>query len=318
MINRYYDIFLQTIEGSKKLMQSYNQTNYWLNEFKKDCGVNLNFKTVDTRFYNEFWKYFVEGKGYAPNTFGKHIKHIKAFMRWAHEEGLHNSRDWRKFKITNQACDEDCLSSEDIKKIWDLGLDFDEVINYIENTSKIRLDHRQKRDRFRNIHKHFHCIVALYSSGMYPNDLIRFKKENIIDSRYVKYKRSKNVNSFREPWCIFPYVDDDLFHFKAACEEMKYNFDFEIGNLARDIKVILGLAEINKSITARSFRKTFASIWYFERGLDLQNAMKMTGHAKESSFRHYLNIDDEVVINKILERKPMVKAGFKPKLRKAI
>lgn len=311
MIEKYFNTFSESLDISDKAKQSYRQTLFWIKKYTEDCDQALSFKNIDNKFYDDFWKYFVDDIDYSPNTFGKHIKHLKAFMRWAEDNNLHKNRSYRKFRVVNQASNEEALSSREIKRLWEIDLnDQQGVIECIEDYERTKLDYRQRQNRYNNFIKHFYCIAALCSSGMYPTDLSKFKKELIIEGRYVKYKRAKRVNGFKEPWCIIPYVDDDVFHLKTACEKMDYKFDFSKKNLYRDIKIVLLMADIRKKITPRSFRKTFASVWYFERGLELQNCMKMTGHAKEDSFKHYLNVEDDIIIERIMQHKSIGYEGY--------
>lgn len=300
MILNYYPIFVKHLDVSPKTKQAYSQTQTWLANYQKDLNQNLTFKDLDRQFYHSFKNYIIEVNNLSPNYFGKHIKNIKSFMNWGDENRLHNNRTYKKYSITNQCCDEPVLNSEELKSLWKFQWDRNAIISFIEDHDKTRLDWKQKHDRFQNLFKHWKVVIALCSSGMYPKDLLNFSKDNIVNDRYVKYKRNKKTG-FKEAWCIFPYPDDDLFHFQTVCEDNGYDFTFDINNLYRDIKVIMAYCGINKSVTARSFRKTFTSIWYYERGLEIQNVMKMTGHSRESSFKHYLNIDDDVVINRIIE-----------------
>lgn len=307
MLILFYRKYVDQLEEiNNKSRRAYTQTADILEKFECDTKQKLTFRSMNKIFYNDFWEFMVEKNGYSPNYFGKHIKNIRSFLKWAERHKLHQNDSYRGFRIINRVSEEDVLNSTELKKIWSIDLrDQRKIVSSIQDYERTRLDGRQYNTRYLTLLRNFDIVMAMASSGCYPNDLRKLSKENVIGNRYIKYLRFKSVNSFKEPFCIFSYQDDNIFHFREVFERQNYKFRIDLKSLYRDMKIILELAGIKKSVTARSFRKSFVSIWYFERGLDLQTCMKMTGHSRETSFKHYLNIDDDIVINRIMEHNPM-------------
>ena len=254
-------------------------------------------------FYGKF-RVWMKKRGYSDNYFGKQIKNLKQFLYWCEDEGIKISGIFKRYEVVNEFSEDEviALSSKELKRIWNLDFTDPEVHFRIIELSEIlygvKQDKGQIIKRIDAIKRARDQAVAIASCGCHKEDFWRLSEKNIKggSKKYIKYFRGKN-----ERPCIVPYFDDRDFHFVELFEKNSHKFR-RMTSINTYLKYLPYLTDISKSLTAKVFRKTFASIWYFERNAQLWQVMKMLGHAKEETTKRYLAIDDDDMIMS-LERK---------------
>lgn len=106
-----------TVKNLKSFQVQFNEYQRY-----KRCQYNFNNITID--FYDAIVQYFTVVKGYAPNTTGRMIKHLKILMRAARDEGYHNNTEIerRKFKVITENVDNIYLNESELRAMYELDL----------------------------------------------------------------------------------------------------------------------------------------------------------------------------------------------------
>ena len=292
-------------------LKQFEQTIYWIRRYEKALK-GLSFSDINMVFYRRF-KEFLNSHQIREASFGKHIKHIKTFMSWAKKKGLHKNEHFEDFRVIKKQADDEALTSEEFTTLYNQMFSMKEVIRLIEEHDRIRLVGQSAAKRFKSFLIHRDVFCALCSSGMYINDLLNLSYDNIVDNSYVKYNRFKKSGEV-ESECIIDFEEDPVLKFRELCERYDYNFTVKMRSIYTDVKVMMKYLGIDKSITTKSGRKTWASIWYYERNAPMHLIMKGLGHTKEESTRHYLRVQEADIadqykeIKKAFKMKDMIKA----------
>ena len=115
----YYEKWLTT-ETTKRAVT--RQMRYSLNLFRDFLGdSDPCFDNITMKFIENFIEWMAK-KGLKANTRGSHIKRIKTAMGEAFDAGLHNSREFEKFRVEKEQVENIYLSEEEIRKIEELLL----------------------------------------------------------------------------------------------------------------------------------------------------------------------------------------------------
>ncbi|WP_460585487.1 phage integrase SAM-like domain-containing protein, partial [Hymenobacter arcticus] len=73
---------------SDRDFQMWTSWNKVLNEFIEVIGADISFAAIDMRFYRQYKTYLMVTRGNSANTFGAHVKKLKAFLKYAEGEGM--------------------------------------------------------------------------------------------------------------------------------------------------------------------------------------------------------------------------------------
>ena len=115
----YYERWITT-ETTKRTVT--RQMRYSLNLFREFVGdSDPCFDNITIKFIENFIEWMAK-KGLKANTRGSHIKRIKTAMSEAFDAGLHNSREFEKFRVEKEQVENIYLSEEEIRKIEELPL----------------------------------------------------------------------------------------------------------------------------------------------------------------------------------------------------
>lgn len=128
--------------------------------------------------------------------------------------------------------------------------------------------------------------VAIASIGAHKEDFWSLTNDNVRGDLVV-YNRGKNNIQ-----CIAPFLDNDAFHARELADFHGATLYPRMTNINELLVYVRYIADIPFKVTASNFRKTFASIMYYESGIEnrMQMAMMALGHKKETTFRKYLGI----------------------------
>lgn len=293
MVTKYYEKFLEsrTAEVDEKTIRAMRQTVLWLNCFERDYK-KLTFANIDRDFYDAFHEIFNE---YADSTLGKHIKHIKTFMKWAKQKGLHNN-DWAlTMKVKRGDCEEDALNSRELLRIWNSDYNMHEVMRLVEEEEHTIYQGKRKMKRFNRFLSSKDFFYALCSTAMYPNNLVSYQK-SMIKKGMVVYKRNK-LTAGEHNTCRVPYLDNEVFKFKTLSEKYGHNFDKPY-RIYQDVRVLMKYIGIDKIINTRCGRRTCASIGHHELGWDESMIKMILGHTKFETSLNYMRVDNEMAAKK--------------------
>jgi integrase len=277
------------IKLSPGTIRNYGMTQVILKKYSADKHTKLKFESIDMDFYNDFVKYLNEsihsrGK-YKPNVIGKFVKHIKMFMKSAHENGYTQNNEFakREFKVYKEEIETIYLGENELDDLYKLELPANEA---------------QVRDAF---------LISCYT-GMRYSDIARLDASKHIDfiKKLITIITQKTNNRVVIP--IHPIVQSILEKYENQVPEVQSN---QATN--RVLKRICEQAEITapvtQMVTSGGVREEKTSLKYnlvtshtarrsfatnaFKRGVPSLSIMQITGHRTESSFMRYIRIGKE-------------------------
>lgn len=275
--------FIATAPRKRLTLVKYKGTMAYLRKFQAEVwnGRDIDFNDINIDFYNSFSRFLEVTHKLALNSWGSHIKNIKAWMNEAFEQEKHSNLRYKTkgFKVVSETSDSIYLSEEEIKKIY--GLDLSAKPNY-----------ELVRDVF---------IIGCHTALRY-SDLHQVKMENIQND--ILKIRSVKTESFVEI-AIHKTVKDILAKYGNVLPKIITNQKFN-----QHLHVIAKLAGldqvISKSITkagdckpenffkyelvtAHTARRSAATNLYLD-GVPTLVIMALTGHKTERAFMKYIKV----------------------------
>lgn len=246
-----------------------------MNEYLSSVGrIEISFDDVDYTFYTEFVQWLRDTKGYAINTQGNQIKHLKSVMNEAYKRKLHNNRDYINFVKFTEDVDNIFLTIEEYEKIYNLPLTGMKA---------------KARDLFM-----IGCYTALrYSdySCIVPEDI----RNGLL---YIRQKKTDNPIVLP----VHTRVQAIINKYNGAPKLSQVKFNEKIKEVCRmaGITEKIGIRENGKYIykdkcdlvsshTARRSAATNMALM----GTPLRDIMQITGHKTEKQLLRYIIITQE-------------------------
>lgn len=280
----------------------YNTTLGFLEKYQAE-NQPIRFNMIDIKFYRSF-KSWMERKGYALNTFGTAIKHIKVWMNEAEDELNHGITGHKhpKFTCPSETADAVYLSLEELMKIHQLEINWESVLDHFPKIEHKNIEKKVKamrlaRDRF---------LMGAFT-GLRVSDFIRITEANIEDN-YIRIKPVKGANKSDDVVIpVHPVIREIIsrgFDFTAKAYDQKINKQIkDIGRMAgiKDpvfiTRTVGGKKETTmykkyQVITTHTARRSAATNMY-KAGIPSLAIMKITGHRTENSFLKYIKISQE-------------------------
>lgn len=100
----------------------YTRTLRFLEEWSVENNKALTFETINEAFYASFCSWLCERKGLVDASVSNHIKVLKTFMRWARQQGYHNTSSWELFWRDKRTGDTIALTVDELRGLRDLDL----------------------------------------------------------------------------------------------------------------------------------------------------------------------------------------------------
>ncbi|MCR9254370.1 MAG: site-specific integrase [bacterium] len=296
-IQEYFDEFIQdkkkqVNKKTKKTLGDKTIGSYRA-EFEKLMQFEpLELEQINKQKYDEFFNWLTLEKGHKISTAGKSIKRLKTFFTWCHHKGLPINQEYNFWAGVDSETDEEdrALNIQQLNRIYELVIDPLDVMDLSKELG-YNLDSRHLTMLCESLERTRQQAVAMASIGCHKEDFWSLTDSNVFGD-IIKYDRGKNQIK-----CVAPFIDNHIFHAR------------EFANLSggplfeRNLKInehlvyIRHLCKIPFHITAKTFRKTFGSIIYYElpeTGVNkLGVIMKAYGHKREETTRRYLGIQDD-------------------------
>lgn len=272
----------QTINPRTKKFPTAGTIRSYRKAFEYTRGMELE-EFTEANYHAFVARLLSEGKG--TNYIGKLVSNISGFLKYCHGMGLPVHRQFTAWKrITEETEEEErALNSTQLQKIADLEVDPVDVFKAAKARGK-NLDGKQVQDLSASIREVRRQVLAISSFGPHITDFQSLTDRNV-KGNLIIYKRGKNGIE-----CVAPFVG-----------HVKQYANLEGGPLFKKISLpkfryylsyIEELAGLPFHVTPKTFRKTFASISYYENDYPgrLHVIMKALGHTKETTTRDYLGI----------------------------
>jgi integrase len=217
------------------------------------------------------------------NTIWKYFKNMKTYVNLAINKDLMNVQQYpfRKFKVKQGESNKVFLTPEEIDQMQDLVLTGE------------NLKHQYIKDLF---------MYSVYT-GLRFSDVLSMQKRELVaigGNTWLIKKMEKTDENVRIP--IYT-----IFNGKPLEIIEKYNrfnsvfcFDQITNQYAnRTLKILAGLAEINKTITFHTARHTTATYLLY-KGVSLTTVQKVLGHKKIATTQIYGHIMDNTIEKELI------------------
>lgn len=251
-------IEVNTVKSHKSVLKK-------LKEYKE----NLHFDDIDIEFLIAYKRYLIKDLGNNNNTASKNLAVIRKYVRAAIRDGYMETYPFSELSINRNAANIVFLDDEELKTLCHL---------YING--KYEEKHKSTLQFFL-----FMCF-----GSQHVGDAKMMKIEQF-GERTFTYYRIKNRNSKPAPVEVpisatLRKIIDDI----ADGREKGYLFESlpEEQTMNRYLKVIARHAGIEKDISHRTGRHTFATI-YLENNPNIRNLQEILGHSDSKTTMMYVH-----------------------------
>lgn len=298
------DKYIQEKENTISIItiRSYKQTRKRLEEYEKHYRRKLMFDYINISFYNDF-NTFMEGKGYALNTIGKHVKNLKTFLNYALAEGYSSNQRFKSkdFKVATETTTEIYLTDLEIKEMFDKDLSKYPEVELARDVFLIGCYTGQR--------------ISDYNS-LSENDIV------VIDGiQYFKIKQQKNKKYNREVLCPITKEIRQIMEIRHDGKPPKKITESSLNDYVKQVGQMLEWDDLIKCeytkggetiiemipkynlIKSHTARRSFCTNKY-KAGMSVYDIMLFSGHTTEKEFYKYIRIKDEERASHI------VKTGF--------
>ncbi len=278
--------------------RSYVQTKKKLMEYEKYCGKTLSFESIDMIFYNQFNE-FMEEKGYALNTIGKHTKNMITFFNYAVIEGYTTNQKFKRsdFKVKKEITTEIYLNEDEIRAFYDIDL-----------TRFPELSHA--RDVF---------LMGCYT-GQRISDYNNLNTRDIVSNNGVQFFRIRQQKNHKHGRVVNCPITKDMRYIMdtrhrgnppiAMNEQLINDYIKQIGQMLGFDEMIkceitkggehlIQMIPKYKLIKAHTARRSFCTNKYLA-GMSIYDIMLFSGHSTEKEFYKYIRIKDDERANHLV------------------
>ena len=299
----YYNIFIEDrIRSgvSKATIKDYDYTlKKFLMSFSKEYKLTFtldSFKNNQKGIAQKFEYYLLNEVvtqkgvvGLAPNTTGKVIKNLKAFLNFCFDKGIIVPYSLKHIKTLTEQVDSVFLTVEEISSLCQLETEDDNL--------------KAIRDMF----------VIGCDTGLRYSDYSRLTKEHIHNGK-IRIQQKKTSDGVVIP--ISTRAKEILESYDFSIPSPKTITDFNKG--LREVCQLAGLNQQCKVSSAKeryqeathlpkwelvsshTARRSFCTNLYL-RGVRAELIMKISGHKTQKAFMRYLKLDNETAANELAE-----------------
>jgi integrase len=285
-------------DKSPNTLKSYKTTQMHLEGYMSKVKRKLDFEDITLDWYMKFTTYLKKEK-LSPNSIGKQIKNIKAFMAMANKLTFRvdgekffytTNKEYQGFGVTNNPADAVYLNEAEIMQLY-----------------KFDLSNNKRLEAVRDLFV-FGCWVGLRFS-----DYSQIKPENIIKmdgETYIRIMTKKTGELVVIP--CNPIVLEIFSKYKKSKNRLpKKISDQKFNTYIKEAARMAGLTDAGRLLTesklelcdcisSHTARRSFATNYYLE-GFPVIDLMKITGHQSEKSFLRYIRITKEQAAKRMAE-----------------
>lgn len=276
---------IESVKLSPITVRSYKQTVNRLKDFSKEVKYNLDFESIDLKFYYAFVKY-LEDHNYSINTIGKHIKNLTTILNKATEEGVNTNLKYKRseFKVLTEETISIYLTEKEIDSLYKVDLSKTKDWELARDIFLIGYYTGQRVSDYNGIKKEqiktFNGREVLEFKQQKTNKLIyvpihdRIKK--IMDKRY---------NGFPPPKLNTPDINE---YIKEAGRKAEIDEQISIrkklnGELKEETVPKYSL------IVSHTARRSFCTNAYLSK-MPTIDIMSISGHSTEREFYKYIKV----------------------------
>ncbi len=278
-----YREYLSLLNVSPKTLQNYTLYYTKLQEFEKETGYIIHYKTINQPFLDNYKRYILETKGLGWNTLATAIKKLKFFMTWSYKREYHQETGYKEISVTEKQKTHISLTEDELNTLY--GFDF-------------------KNDKLNKTRDIF-CFACL--TGLPYSDLRDLSHEHINNGILAKYRKKTMVKMeqplsfaalsiierYKDQYFALPRISNQKLneYIKEICRIAGINkptpyLDYTGGKTIEKFKPKYEL------IGSHTGRKTFATIYYSRTG-DAFGVQKSAGMSADIMEKHYFGLKIE-------------------------
>lgn len=263
---------LQTCRESTK--KRLGRTKKVLEYFCAWSGYSFNIETFDRLVFGQLVQYMLLDQHMADTTVNKHIKDLKTFLKFCYPD---KDVSWMKYNLLPVEEEVIALSEGELKYLIDSDLG-----GYLETT----------RDLF----------VFLATTGMRYCDSQLFDPSWVTEEKILEFAQHKTGGKAFPPLYeasrrvlmkydgIPPQISNQKFnmYLKELFKELRMDRPVTT-QVVRSKVVFRTVSPLYSIITSHTARRTFITLC-LQKGMPLQDVMRMSGHSDYKSMKPYINI----------------------------
>ena len=275
----FLNYFIENSKNDKSdaTIRQYESSIKTFKEFEKHLGVELQFSSFNMELYDSLISYYRNEKGYANNTIGNRIKHLKSILNFAHKRGYIKDRIFDSYTKPSSPTDDVYLTFEE----------YDEIL-------KLKLENKRE-DIIRDL------FLIGCDTGLRFEDYSSLKKDNFqngilsLVTRKTKHRVTIPISPLVHK--ILNKYNGDLPNFnsnpifnkkiKEICKRAGID---AMTTLKKDING--SIVDVSKPkykwVSSHTARRSFATNYYMETEAHTYDIMSITGHKTESQFLNYI------------------------------
>lgn len=299
---------------TKSTLSGYRTAIKYFEDYLRKKKLSHHPSMITDKVLNGYYTFIQGSHNYKTKL---HTK-IKGFVKYVSDEkkisidpSYKNSTFTEEYDNQAPKDNDIALTEKEVKKLIQLRDKLKSGELKLESkiqSNKIPLELQLRNFNLKEEHliKVLDCFLLMISTGMYFADV---KKSQLLFSTtgktvHVKYRRAKNGSLCK----AIPIQDDEIFIGKQIIEQYNIkngsNFPLELSltHFDKHLGRIGEMAGIGFKVTNKMARKTFASMYYFDRELPIHFVQILLGHKNVKDTSHYLRIADDDIADEIIRR----------------
>ena len=287
---------ISAVKLSPITVRSYKQTVNRLKEFNKKVKYNLDFDTIDLKFYYTFIQY-LENNKYSINTIGKHIKNLITILNRATEDGVNSNFSYRhrEFKAVSEETISIYLTESEISALFSADLSKTKDWELARDIFLIGYYTGQRVSDYNGITKD-------QIKSFKGRDVFEFKQKKTSKKVYVPiHPRIKSIMKERYGGKLPRKLNDpDINEYiKEAGRIAKIDDQITVKRTIGGKKVVETVPKYSL-IVSHTARRSFCTNAYLSK-MPTMDIMAISGHSTEREFYKYIKVTPQERAIKIAE-----------------
>ena len=303
-VSDYFQVYIDRHKSGKSVscVKKYKTALHKIQQYEIEKKKKLRFEDIDISFYHSFRNWFFN-QGFSTNYFGNMIKVIKQIYAEAKNiDRLHNFTliEHKDFVGTREDTDSIYLTSEELRRLYDLDIDSDAVLKYFKEQYDKLLDAEQLRKIVQSYNLVRDRFLIGAFTGLRVSDYGRLHDVNF-NGKFIHIRTKKTDSDTVIPMNSIVREIVSRSDFSKTVSDQKMNKHIkEICKMAGINDIVMvhkseGGKRVEKIypkcdlVCTHTARRSFATNAY-KAGVPTIAIMKITGHKKETTFMKYIKI----------------------------
>ena len=261
-----------------------------LSRYEATIGRTLEYDDFTVQFWHDLSAYLLDKANLVDNSIAKHLAHFKHFLSDAHELGRHSLLDYKRWRWTRRDPDVLALTRAELRALESINVSMLPDAARLENARALFLISCYTGLRFSD--------AAALRPEHQKGEWLQLTAQKTSEKLTVPLRGNRAVPILAKLWAgevrpisnqkLNKYIKDvaRLAGIDAPTEQVEY----------RGSKRSSQILPKHELISSHTGRRTFVTL-SLEGGLSWETIMKATGHKDFKSFRRYIQVTPERLLN---------------------